>query len=107
MQAVSDKIFLASRYRKSVLENQKKQLENELRRKESNTGEDSEGAGTGRLASVNADNKTTLQGHRDKAQDRIALAAINRELDYRRVRAENLRNTYGLSAGSEIGFGEV
>ena len=107
MQAVSDKIFLASRYRKSVLENQKKQLENELRRKESNTGENSEGAGTGRLASVNADNKTTLQGHRDKAQDRIALAAINRELDYRRVRAENLRNTYGLSAGSEIGFGEV
>ena len=106
-QAVSDKIFLASRYRKSVLENQKKQLENELRRKESNTGENSEGAGTGRLASVNADNKTTLQGHRDKAQDRIALAAINRELDYRRVRAENLRNTYGLSAGSEIGFGEV
>lgn len=106
-QAVSDKIFLASRYRKSVLENQKKQLENELRRKESNTGEDSERAGTGRLASVNADNKTTLQGHRDKAQDRIALAAINRELDYRRVRAENLRNTYGLSAGSEIGFGEV
>ena len=107
MQAVSDEIFLASRYRKSVLENQKKQLENELRRKESNTGENSEGAGTGRLASVNADNKTTLQGHRDKAQDRIALAAINRELDYRRVRAENLRNTYGLSAGSEIGFGEV
>lgn len=107
MQAVSDKIFLASRYRKSVLENQKKQLENELRRKESNTGEDSERAGTGRLASVNADNKTTLQGHRNKAQDRIALAAINRELDYRRVRAENLRNTYGLSAGSEIGFGEV
>ena len=107
MQAVSDEIFLASRYRKSVLENTKKQLENELRRKESNTGENSEGAGTGRLASVNADNKTTLQGHRDKAQDRIALAAINRELDYRRVRAENLRNTYGLSAGSEIGFGEV
>ena len=107
MQAVSREIHLASRYRKSVLENQKKQLENELRRKESNTGENSEGVGTGRLASVNADNKTTLQGHRDKAQDRIALAAINRELDYRRVRAENLRNTYGLSAGSEIGFGEV
>ena len=107
MQAVSDEIFHASRYRKSVLENKKKQLENELRRKESNTGEDSERVGTGRLTSVNADNKTTLQGHRDKAQDRIALAAINRELDYRRVRAENLRNTYGLSAGSEIGFGEV
>lgn len=106
-QAVSDEIFHASRYRKSVLENKKKQLENELRRKESNTGEDSERVGTGRLTSVNADNKTTLQGHRDKAQDRIALAAINRELDYRRVRAENLRNTYGLSAGSEIGFGEV
>lgn len=106
-QAVSDEIFHASRYRKSVLENKKKQLENELRRKESNTGEDSERVGTGRLTSVNADNKTTLQGHRDKAQDRIALAAINRELDYRRVRAENLRNTYGLSAGSKIGFGEV
>ena len=107
MQAVSDEIFHASRYRKSVLENKKKQLENELRRKESNTGEDSERVGTGRLTSADVDNKTTLQGHRDKAQDRIALAAINRELDYRRVRAENLRNTYGLSAGSEIGFGEV
>lgn len=107
MQAVSKEIHLASRYRKSVLENQKKQLENELRRKESNTGENSEGAGTGRFASADVDNKTTLQGHRNKAQDRIALAAINRELDYRRVRAENLRNTYGLSAGSEIGFGEV
>lgn len=107
MQAVSREIHLASRYRKSVLENQKKQLENELRRKESNTGEDSERVGTGRLTSVNADNKTTLQGHRDKVRGRIALAAINRELDYRRVRAENLRNTYGLSAGSEIGFGEV
>lgn len=107
MQAVSREIHLASRYRKSVLENQKKQLENELRRKESNTGENSEGAGTGRLTSADVDNKTTLQGHRNKAQDRIALAAINRELDYRRVRAENLRNTYGLSAGSEIGFGEV
>lgn len=107
MQAVSDEIFLASRYRKSVLENQKKQLENELRRKESNTGEDTEGAGSGRLTSADVDNKTTLQGHRDKVQGRIALAAINRELDYRRVRAENLRNTYGLSAGSEIGFGEV
>ena len=107
MQAVSDEIFLASRYRKSVLENKKKQLENELRRKESNTGENSEGVGTGRLTSANADNKTTLQGHRDKARGRIALAAINRELDYRRVRAENLRNTYGLSAGSKIGFGEI
>ena len=107
MQAVSKEIHLASRYRKSVLENKKKQLENELRRKESNTGENSEGVGTGRLASANADNKTTLQGHRDKVRGRIALAAINRELDYRRVRAENLRNTYGLSAGSEIGFGEV
>lgn len=107
MQAVSREIHLASRYRKSVLENQKKQLENELRRKESNTGENSEGAGTGRLTSADVDNKTTLQGHRNKAQDRIALAAINRELDYRRVRAENLRNTYGLSAGSKIGFGEV
>lgn len=107
MQAVSKEIHLASRYRKSVLENKKKQLENELRRKESNTGENSERAGTGRLASVNADNKTSLQGHRDKVRGRIALAAINRELDYRRVRAENLRNTYGLSAGSEIGFGEV
>lgn len=107
MQAVSKEIHLASRYRKSVLENKKKQLENELRRKESNTGENSEGVGTGRLASVNADNKTSLQGHRDKVRGRIALAAINRELDYRRVRAENLRNTYGLSAGSEIGFGEV
>lgn len=107
MQAVSREIHLASRYRKSVLENQKKQLENELRRKESNTGEDTEGAGSGRLTSADVDNKTTLQGHRDKVQGRIALAAINRELDYRRVRAENLRNTYGLSAGSEIGFGEV
>ena len=106
-QAVSDEIFLASRYRKSVLENTKKQLENELRRKESNTGENSEGVGAGRLTSADVDNKTTLQGLRDKAQDRIALAAINRELDYRRVRAENLRNTYGLSAGSEIGFGEI
>ena len=107
IQAVSKEIHLASRYRKSVLENTKKQLENELRRKESNTSENSEGAGTGRLTSADVDNKTTLQGHRNKAQDRIALAAINRELDYRRVRAENLRNTYGLSAGSEIGFGEV
>ena len=107
MQAVSDEIFLASRYRKSVLENKKKQLENELRRKESNTSQDTEETGSGRLSSADADNKTTLQGHRDKARGRIALAAINRELDYRRVRAENLRNTYGLSAGSEIGFGEV
>ncbi|WP_308275351.1 LPD38 domain-containing protein [Prevotella sp.] len=107
MQAVSKEIHLASRYRKSVLENQKKRLENELRRKESNTSENSEGAGTGRLTSADVDNKTTLQGHRNKAQDRIALVAINRELDYRRVRAENLRNTYGLSAGSEIGFGEI
>lgn len=107
MQAVSKEIYLASRHRKSVLENKKKQLENELRRKESNTGEDSEGAGTGRLTSADVDNKTTLQGHRDKVRGRIALAAINRELDYRRVRAENLRNTYGLSAGSEIGFGEI
>lgn len=107
IQAVSDEIFLASRYRKSVLENTKKQLENELRRKESNTSGNSEEAGSGRLTSVNTDNKTTLQGNREKAQDRIALAAINRELDYRRVRAENLRNTYGLSAGSEIGFGEI
>ena len=37
-------------------------------------------------------------------QDRATAAAIERELDYRRVRAESIRTAYGLQAGSEGNF---
>ena len=80
------------------------ELETELEELKNNQNEEIRREKSGGTEAVSERGEGDNKQYPWALQDRATTAAIERELDYRRVRAESIRATYGLQAGSEENF---
>lgn len=80
------------------------ELETELEELKNNQNEEIRREKSGGTEAVSERGEGDNKQYPWALQDRATAAAIERELDYRRVRAESIRATYGLQAGSEENF---